>query len=69
VFTDVAIELRNLFDVREAGHFRGCRLRVNLSTVPDDRDLSRRSRQTLASWVEGEKAAGVAAAKRVRKFA
>lgn len=30
VLADVAIELCNLLDVREAGTFRGCRLRVYL---------------------------------------
>ena len=30
VFADVTIELCNLFDVREADTFRGCRLCVNL---------------------------------------
>ena len=34
MFTDVAIELCNLFDVREAGTFRGCRLCANLPTFP-----------------------------------
>ncbi len=32
VVADVTVELSNLLDVGEAGKFRGCRLRVNLST-------------------------------------
>jgi len=34
VFTDVAIELCDLLDMRKAGTFRGCRLRVNLPAFP-----------------------------------
>lgn len=34
VFTDMAIEFGDLFDVREAELLRGCRLRMNLSAFP-----------------------------------